>query len=172
MATIVDWQITELCRRSQLVKPFDPDLVNPASIDVTLGSNIKVEGRICGPENQRKRWLDIELTSAYRLRPGQFILAHTAEIVRVPNWLECQFQLKSSRGREGLNHMLAGYIDPGFEGQITLELHNCNQRHDIEIFAGMKIGQLRFAKVDETPLKGYAVTGRYMNDMGAQASKG
>jgi dCTP deaminase len=173
MSTIVDHQIRSLCRESGLVEPFEPDLVNPASIDVTLGDTILVEGRICGPEQERKRWISVELEgSGYVLRPGQFILAHTSEVVRVPNWLEATFCLKSSRGREGLNHMLAGYIDPGFNGRVTLELHNVNQRHDIELIPGMRIGQLRFSTLDSSPLRSYAVTGRYMNDMTVVPSKG
>lgn len=173
MSTIVDHQIRDLCRGSGLVEPFDPDLVNPASIDVTLGDTILVEGRICGPEQERTRWITKHLDGVpYVLCPGQFILAHTAEIVRVPNWLEATFCLKSSRGREGLNHMLAGYIDPGFNGRVTLELHNVNQRHNIELTPGMRIGQLRFSTLDQTPLRSYAITGRYMNDMTVVASKG
>jgi len=148
-------------------------LVNPASIDVTLGKKILVEGRICGPEQERKRWISLDLEgTSYLLKPGQFILAHTFEVVRVPNWLEATFCLKSSRGREGLNHMLAGYIDPGFNGRVTLELHNVNQRHNIELSPGMRIGQLRFSRLDSSPLRSYAVTGRYMNDMTVIASKG
>lgn len=173
MSTIVDHQIRNLCRESGLVEPFNPDLVNPASIDVTLGDRILVEGRICGPEHERTRWITKDLEgSTYVLGPGQFILAHTAELIRVPNWLEATFCLKSSRGREGLNHMLAGYIDPGFNGRVTLELHNVNQRHTIELIPGMRIGQLRFSTLDSAPLRSYAVTGRYMNDMTVVASKG
>lgn len=172
MSTLVDHQIRDLCRKSGLVEPFDPELINPASIDVTLGDTVKVEGRICGPEDERVRWRDVDITQGFTLTPGQFILAHTVEFVRIPNWVESVFQLKSSRAREGLEHLLAGYIDPGFSGQVTLELLNVNQRHSIELRSGMRIGQLRFNSLDVPPLRSYAVTGRYMNDVGAVASKG
>jgi dCTP deaminase len=172
MSTQVDHQIRELCRNSGLVEPFDPEMVNPASIDVTLGNIVQVEGRICGPEHERTRWRTVDISNGFTLTPGQFILAHTAEFVRVPNWLESVFQLKSSRAREGLEHLLAGYIDPGFCGQVTLELLNVNQRHTIELYAGMRIGQLRFNSLDVAPLRSYAVTGRYMNDLGPVPSKG
>lgn len=172
MSSLVDWQITMLCQDSKLVQPFNQEMINPASMDVTLGETIQVEGRICGPEVERSRWIKTSITEGYVLRPGQFILAHTDEVVQIPNWIEANFQLKSSRAREGLQHLLAGYIDPGFEGQITLELKNVNSRHDIELYPGMRIGQLRFGKLDERPLNSYAVTGRYMGDMGAQPSKG
>ena len=172
MSTLVDHQIRDLCRNSGLVEPFDVDLVNPASIDVTLGDTVLVEGRVCGPEDERVRWRPVDVTQGFTLTPGQFILAHTAETVRIPNWIESIFQLKSSRAREGLEHLLAGYIDPGFSGQVTLELLNVNQRHSIELHAGMRIGQLRFNSLEVTPIRSYAVTGRYMNDLGAVPSKG
>ena len=172
MSTLVDHQIRDLCRISGLIEPFDADLINPASIDVTLGRTIQVEGRICGPEDERVRWRTVDISQGFTLTPGQFILAHTEEVVRVPNWIESVFQLKSSRAREGLEHLLAGYIDPGFCGQVTLELLNVNQRHSVELHTGMRIGQLRFNTLDITPLRSYAVTGRYMHDMGAIPSKG
>ena len=172
MATLVDHEIRDLCRKSGLVEPFESDMVNPASIDVTLGSTVLVEGRICGPESERVRWLSVDISNGFIMTPGQFILAHTAEIIRLPNWVEANLQLKSSRGREGINHLLAGYIDPGFCGSITLELQNVNQRHNIELYTGMKIGQLRFNSLETPPLRSYASTGRYMNDMTVTASKG
>jgi dCTP deaminase len=172
MSTLVDHQIRDLCRKSGLVEPFDTDLINPASIDVRLGSTIKVEGRMCGPSAQRGRWHEVDITNGFTMFPGNFILAHTEETVRIPNWVECQFQLKSSRAREGLEHLLAGFVDPGFIGQVTLELLNVNQRHAIDLRPGIKIGQLRFNSLESIPLRSYAVTGRYMNDRGAVASKG
>jgi len=172
MSTLVDHQIRELCRNSGLVETFDPEMVNPASIDVTLGDTVLVEGRICGPESERTRWIPVDISQGFMLTPGQFILAHTAEFVRVPNWIEAIVQLKSSRAREGLEHLLAGYIDPGFNGQVTLELLNVNQRHSIELMAGMRVAQLRFNSLDTPPLRSYASTGRYMNDVGAVPSKG
>jgi dCTP deaminase len=174
MSNLVDFQIRNLCREVGLVEPYESELINPASIDVTLGNVIQAEGRICGPEALRTRWIRHELKDddEFILTPGAFILAHTREFVRIPNNLEANFQLKSSRGREGLNHLLAGYIDPGFHGQITLELENVNQRHNIILKPGMRIGQLRFGQLREIPMRGYAVTGRYMGDLGAVPSKG
>ena len=174
MSNLVDFQIRVLCRESGLVEPFLPEMINPASIDVTLGNKILSEGLICGPEALRTRWVEHELADdeEYILTPGAFILAHTREFVRIPVNLEANFQLKSSRGREGLDHLLAGYIDPGFHGQITLELTNVNQRHNLTLKPGMRIGQLRFGRLKEVPLRSYAKTGRYMNDEGAIPSKG
>lgn len=166
MTTIVDHQIRELCRGQGLVEPFDPKMINPASIDVTLGDQILVEND------------DGDFTpfcikhQTFYMPPGGFVLAATAEWIRVPNYLECIFQLKSSRGREGYEHALAGYIDPGFCGRVTLELSNLRRFKELPLRSGMRIGQLRFAKVDALPVRSYAVAGRYMNDKGVQRSKG
>ena len=168
MATLPDHEIRLLCRNRGLVEPFDPDYINPASIDVTLGATIKVE-------NQSGGFDDIPLRGEeepFLMRPGQFILAHTAELVRVPNEIECVFQLKSSRGREGYEHSLAGYIDPGFTGRVTLELSNVRQYADLPLWAGMRIGQLRFSYLNSMPMRSYAVTGRYNNADTVEESKG
>ena len=163
--TIVDHQIRQLCRDMGLVEPFLPEMVNPASLDVTLGPIIKVET----PDGFKA--LDIS-RDPYLMGPGEFVLAHTAERVRIPGNLECTFQLKSSRGREGYEHALAGYIDPGFHGRITLELSNIRRFKDLPLRAGMRIGQLRFMKLDQIPMRTYAVTGRYHGDDTVQESRG
>ena len=166
MATIVDHQIRNYCRYRGLVEPFDPELVNPASYDVTLGNEILVE-------NDSGGFTPFDISEqAFYMPPGCFVLAHTAEFVRIPNNLECVFQLKSSRGREGYEHSLAGYIDPGFNGRITLELSNLRRFKELPLSAGMRIGQLRFSVLDSTPMRSYAVTGRYQGDEGVQESKG
>lgn len=168
MSTIVDHQIRHLARTAGLVEPFDPDLVNPASIDVTLGPTILREGR-----PGEERWVEVDIENGvYSLEPGEFVLAATQELVRVPNNIECVFNLKSSRGREGYEHLMAAYIDPGFIGRVTLELVNVNRYHRLPLEHGMRIGQLRFAKVDSCPMRSYAVTGRYQNDQNVQVSKG
>ena len=168
MSTIVDHQIRQLCRDMGLVEPFSPEMINPASIDVTLGSTLLREGG-AGEE----RWVECDIENGvYSLAPGEFVLAHTAELIRVPSNLECVFNLKSSRGREGYDHLMAAYIDPGFVGRVTLELVNVNRYHRLPLEHGMRIGQLRFAKVDAIPTRSYAVTGRYQGDNSVQPSKG
>jgi len=138
MSTIVDWQIRELCRSSGLVEPFDVEMVNPASIDVTLGDQIKVE-------NDHGEFTDVNIKSQdFYMPPGGFVLAHTAEFVRIPNNFECVFQLKSSRGREGYEHALAGYIDAGFHGKITLELSNLAALKSYHYELGCELGSCVF----------------------------
>ena len=166
MASIVDFQIRQLSRDLGLIEPFDPELVNPASYDVTLGPTLKVE-------TDSGHFVEVDISEqTFYMPPGSFVLAHTNEYVRIPNNLESVFQLKSSRGREGYGHQLAGYIDPGFKGRITLELHNSRRFKELPLFEGLKIGQLRFAKLDEIPMRSYAITGRYQGDEGVQESRG
>ena len=165
MASLPDHVIRDLCRTRGLVEPFNPDLVNPASIDVTLGDTILVE--------VQDGFKEVSIAERpFHMAPGSFVLAHTAEWVRIPNDCEAMFQLKSSRGREGYDHLLAGYIDPGFCGRVTLELSNVRRFSHLQLSAGLRIGQLRFARLESKPLRPYSVTGRYMNDEGVQVSKG
>ena len=106
-----------------MVKPYNPLHVSPCSIDLTLGDKILIESL----DQNGNGWVEIDITNPYQLKPKQFILATTAETVRIPDDLSGQIILRSSAARAGWNHALAGWIDPGFNGQITLELTNQKQ---------------------------------------------
>jgi dCTP deaminase len=175
MSSLVDSQIENLARCSALVVPYNPEQLNPGSYDVVLGDTLLLER---GPWDQPRGftsepWATHDIgKSTYWLQPGEFVLAHTAELVNIPKNLEAVFCLKSSRGREGYNHALAAYIDPGYSGRITLELKNYRQHTALPLYAGLRIGQLRFTTMDITPRKSYNVTGRYQNDKTVTPSKG
>ena len=165
-----DHAIHQLCTAG-MVEPFDPALINPASLDVRLGSQLLIES--C----QSPRLVPYPLeqhseTDPFLLQPSQFVLAATLEFVRVPDTCNAQFVLKSSRAREGIEHLLAGYLDPGFHGVITLELHNSRQLHAVPIWPGMRIGQLVFSQMLAPPERSYAVTGRYQGDTTVMESRG
>jgi dCTP deaminase len=167
-----DFKIVRLCQEEGMVTPFDESLVNPASIDVRLGNTIMIE------QASTRDMLRCDFTMyskdlPYYLRPGQFILAETIETFNLPNDIAAQFVLKSSRAREGIQHMLAGYCDPGWYGsKLTMELKNVRQVHSIPIWPGMKIGQMVFQRMECRPNKSYAETGRYNQDQEVTASKG
>lgn len=167
-----DYEIHHLCSKHAMVVPFDPELVNPASLDVLLGDRLMVEV----PERPELQILGIShhtQADPYWLAPGEFALAETHEIFNLPDFIAAQFVLKSSRAREGLEHLLAGFCDPGWHGsRLTLELCNARRLHSIPIWPGMKIGQMVFHKMDAIPAKTYAVTGRYNGDLGVTASRG
>ena len=139
--------------RMQLVQPFNPLAVQPASYDCTLADS----------------WIkNDELMSADQMiiYPSEFILASTAETVKLPLNISAYVEGKSSIGRIGLSIQNAGFVDPGFNGQITLELYNASKRA-IFLRSGEFICQLVFHTVGDCT-SGYA--GHYQNQFGATDS--
>jgi len=170
MAILCDHEIFNLARRG-LVTPFRQELVNPASLDVRLGENLLVE------MPQVPALLPYSIAGhsqedPFMLQPHEFVLAETMEEFKLPDCVAGQLALKSSRAREGIEHLLAGYIDPGYEGRLTLELQNARALHPVALWPGMRIAQIVFHKMSMLPGKSYALTGRYQNDTAVQGSKG
>jgi dCTP deaminase len=154
-----------------MIEPFDPTLINPASLDVTLGTNLYVEVEDGGllPKNISEHTRE----NPYLLMPNEFILAETAETFNIPDFISAQFVLKSSLARAGLEHLLAGYIDPGFSNSVlTLEFKNAKQFSAFPLWPGMRCGQIVFTEMAETPQASYRYTGRYNNDAKVSRSKG
>ena len=170
MAVLCDHEIHNLARRN-LVSPFQLELLNPASLDVRLGENLLVEMpqvpallpySIAGHSQEKP----------FMLQPHEFVLAETLEEFSFPDCVAGQLALKSSRAREGIEHLLAGYIDPGYKGRLTLELQNARSMHAVPLWPGMRIAQIVFHRMSMLPGKSYSVTGRYHGDTAVQASKG
>ena len=113
------------------------------------------------------RYKTIE-TDTYLLLPGQFVLATTMEYVTLPDNLTAFVEGRSSLGRMGLFIQNAGWVDPGFRGEITLELFNAN-RCAIELRAGRRVGQLVLAEMDAPALHPYS--GKYQGQTGATGSR-
>jgi dCTP deaminase len=171
MTILADFQIRALCE-SGMVTPFDPELLNPASLDLRLGSNILIESSE-GPDLVPCCIANYTPANPYQVVPGQFLLAEAEPIFNLPNCIAAQFVLKSSRAREGLQHLFAGWCDPGWNGsRLTLELKNVRQLHWVGIYPGLKIGQMKFMKMDSAPLASYAETGRYNGDQTVRGSRG
>jgi dCTP deaminase len=171
MPILCDHEIHNLAVRRLLVEPFHSEMVNPASLDVRLGENLLVEHEevaalqpfsIAGATKEKP----------FLLYPQQFVLAETFEEFRFPDCVAGQLALKSSRAREGLEHLLAGYIDPGYCGRLTLELQNARMMHPVSLWPGMRIAQIVFHKMSMLPGKDYSQTGRYQGDTAVQGSKG
>jgi len=155
-----------------MVNPFDPDLLNPASLDLTLGDRIMIEV----PERPELQIVGIAGHTAddpYWLQPGEFCLAETREIFSMPDHVCGLFFLKSSRAREGYEHSHAGFADCGWYGsRLTLELKNARRMHPLPLWPNMKIGQMLFISTAGLPERSYAETGRYNADLAVTASKG
>ena len=165
MTVLADWQIRSYCESSQMVHPFALDLLNPASLDVRLGFNLMIEVADT-PELQRIDISGRTEDNPYLLQPGEFCLAETIETFNLPDTISCQFVLKSSRARGGLNHLLAGWCDPGWHGsKLTLELKNERRFHDIPLYPNLKIGQMVFHYMSEVPVRSYRETGHYNNHL-------
>ena len=165
MAILCDWEIRERCENSQMVWPFEPELLNPASLDLRLGDTLMVE--VMGSRD----FIEIDISGRseddpYVLMPGEVCLAETIEQFHLPDDVSAQFVLKSSRAREFYGHMLAGWCDPGWHGsKLTLELKNERRYHSLDLYPGLKIGQMVFHRMSAVPVHSYAVTGNYNNHM-------
>ncbi len=171
MSILPDHQIQILCNAG-MISPYDPELVNPASLDVRLGNEVMVEQE----EHEQMRKVSIEKftrESPFYLYQGEFVLAHTLETFKVPSNVAGQFALKSSTARAGFEHLMAGYIDPGFwDSVLTLELKNARQLSPIPMWPGMRIGQIVWTRMQAPPTKTYRETGRYNGDHTVQPTKG
>ena len=163
MAVLCDWEIRARVEGSQMVVPFDSELLNPASLDVRLGDHLMVES-IYSPELLRIDISEKTEDEPFMLQPGEICLAETLELFNLPDDIRCQFVLKSSRARDFYGHMLAGWCDPGWHGsKLTLELKNERRHHSLPLYPGLKIGQMVFHRMSDVPVHSYAVTGNYNN---------
>lgn len=170
MTVLVDHQIEALCLAG-MVTPFDPALLNPASLDVRLGDTLLIES-VQSPALVPYPLHRHTEAEPYQWSPGQFLLAPTMEMFNMPDTVAGEFRLKSSRAREGADQALAVWLDPGWHGSaLTLELRNNRQLHWLPLWPGMKIGQIVFHPC-ELPRRSYRETGRYNGDTTVQESRG
>lgn len=156
--------------KTLVVEPLEKEQIQPASIDIRLGNTFSIvedtSTGIINLENEIK--YKTITTDSYILLPNQFVLATTMEYFDLPDDLTAFVEGRSSLGRMGLFIQNAGWVDPGFKGEITLELYNAN-RCAIELKAGRRVGQLVFAKMDDTALNPY--NGKYQGQKGATGSR-
>lgn len=175
------------------IEPFDARQLQPASYDVRLGSTFQVPCNVAYGERvsidraaglfprmkaETLGWQEDagirRRKDAFVLNPGCFVLGTTVERLRLGKNLIAKLDGKSTLGRLGLIvHCTAGYIDPGFEGQITLEMFNCAP-YPIELVPGAPIGQLRFEFLSSPCLRAYGSAGlgsHYQGQTGATPPK-
>lgn len=166
-----DITLTEMLKTEELkISPLTDAQIQPASIDIRLGDTFSIV------EDSSSGIITLESeisyktikTDTYLLLPGQFVLATTMEYIELPDDLTAFVEGRSSLGRMGLFIQNAGWVDPGFKGEITLELFNAN-RCAIELRAGRRVGQLVFAKMDREAKNPYR--GKYQGQTGATGSR-
>jgi len=120
--------------------PWDPELLNGATVDLRLAESV-------------------------HLAPGDFLLSHTIEVVTIPLDALGIVAGKSSPAREGLQVECAGVVDPGFSGQLVLELKNLGHEH-LYPEEGQRIAQLWLMELSGPTTRPYAVVGHYMHQRG------
>jgi dCTP deaminase len=153
--------------------------INASSIDIHLGSKILVEANRRQIVTYAKREplamyeIDMIAKGGWDISPGGFLLASSVEMFNLPEDISCEYKLKSSMARIGLEHMNAGWCDAGWHGSVlTLELKNMTQFHTIRLTAGDAIGQMIFFRHAKVPAdRSYAARGRYNGDAGVSMIK-
>ena len=166
-----DGEIRELMESGLLeISPLEKGQIQPASVDITLGNTFAIVEDVASGIIDPTKSVSYTTfnTERFLLLPGQFVLATTREYIRLPDDLTSFVEGRSSWGRLGLFIQNAGWVDPGFEGEITLELFNAN-RCAIELTTGLRIGQLVFAKMGRDALNPYS--GKYQRQKTATGSK-
>jgi dCTP deaminase len=164
------------------IDPYDPSLLQPSSVDVRVDRYFRVF------HNARYAFIDVrepqeDLTEEvvidddekpFILHPGEFVLGSTLERITLPDDLVARLEGKSSLGRLGLLiHSTAGFIDPGWDGHVTLELSNVANL-PITIYFGMKIGQLSFVQLTEpaeSPYGSALLGSKYQGQRGPTPSR-
>jgi len=154
-----------------VVEGSDIEMINQSSVDIRLGWSILKE--VNNPKTVDLRSRDplemeryVMTDRGYAIEPGEFILAESFETFHIPDDISAEFKLKSSVARIALNHMLAGWIDAGWNSSVlTLELFNASRYHSILIRPGDRIGQVCFFSHTEVPSEhSYSQKGRYNGD--------
>ena len=164
-----------------VIEPYDPASVQPSSIDLRVDRYFRVFRNhttrvIDVKENQEDLTELVEISDddCFILHPGEFVLGSTAERLVVPDDLVARIEGKSSLGRLGLLiHSTAGFVDPGFDGHITLELSNVANL-PITIYPGMKIGQVSFLQMTtpaEHPYGSSSIGSKYQGQRGPTPSR-
>jgi len=170
----------EVQKKHIFISPFDSSCVQPASYDLKLGNEFRVFNNLNKPYLDIKNYDDsfMELVrvkgeTPLIIHPGEFVLGTTIETVGIPNDLIGRLEGKSSLGRIGIIiHATAGFVDPGFRGNLTLEMTNV-ANIPITLYPGMKIGQISFMRLETPTEKPYGKVrhSKYWGQKGPTASK-
>ena len=164
-----------------VIDPLAEDAIQPSSVDLHVDRFFRVFRNDTTPFIDPKRpqddlteMVEVDDGKAFILHPGEFVLGSTLERIRLPDDLVARLEGKSSLGRLGLLiHSTAGFIDPGWDGHVTLELSNVANL-PITIYPGMKIGQVSFMQMTEpatTPYGSEAIGSKYKGQRGPTASR-
>ena len=177
-SVLSDGTILDQVRAGRIrIEPWDPDMVQPASVDLRLGDSFRVfhNYRVSAidlrePPSNLTEEVIVPTGEAFVIHPGDFCLGRTLEWVAIPDDIVARIEGKSSLGRLGLIvHATAGFCDPGFEGTLTLELGNLT-RVPIRLYPGLPIAQLSFMTLDRPALRPYGSPGLGSHYQGQRAA--
>jgi dCTP deaminase len=163
------------------IDPFDEAMVQPASIDLRLGSSFRVFHNhrvsaidLAAPPENLTELIEVGADEPFVIHPQEFCLGRTEEWVELPDDLVARIEGKSSLGRLGLIvHATAGFVDPGFAGTLTLEITNLT-RVPIVLWPGKPIAQLSFMTLDRPAERPYGhpdLGSHYHGQVDATASR-
>ena len=181
-SVLSDATIRELIESRRIViDPFDPAMVQPASVDIHLGNSFRVFHNhriqsidLGNPPRDLTEHVEIAEGGEFVIHPGEFVLGRTEEVVEMPDDLVSRIEGKSSLGRLGLIvHATAGFVDPGFKGTLTLEIANFNSV-PIVLRPRLPICQLSFMALDrpaERPYGHREVRSHYYGQVDATESR-
>ena len=162
-SVLSDATIRELIESGRIViEPFDPAMVQPASVDIRLGGSFRVFHNhriksidLSDPPRDLTEHVEIPDGGEFVIHPGEFVLGRTVELLELPDDIVSRIEGKSSIGRMGLVvHATAGFVDPGFRGTLTLEITNFNSV-PIVLRPGLPIAQLSFMALDRPAERPY-----------------
>ena len=162
-SVLSDATIRELIESGRIViDPFDPAMVQPASVDIRLGGSFRVFHNhriksidLSDPPRDLTEHVEIPDGGEFVIHPGEFVLGRTVELLELPDDIVSRIEGKSSIGRMGLVvHATAGFVDPGFRGTLTLEITNFNSV-PIVLRPGLPIAQLSFMALDRPAERPY-----------------
>ncbi len=177
-SVLSDGTILQFLREGRIkVDPWDPRMVQPASIDLRLGDSFRVFHNhkvtaidLRDPPSNLTEEVVMAEGEAFVIHPGEFCLGRTLEWIQIPNDIVARIEGKSSLGRLGLIvHATAGFCDPGFEGTLTLELNNLT-RVPIRLYPGLPIAQLSFMTLDRAAQRPYGSPGLGSHYQGQRAA--
>jgi dCTP deaminase len=179
---LADRTIRRLLEEGRIgIDPYEEELLQPSSVDVRVDRLFRVFHNARYPFIDVKQEMEdltelveVDDEEPFILHPGEFVLGSTLERVTLPDDLVARLEGKSSLGRLGLLiHSTAGFIDPGWDGHVTLELSNVANL-PITIYYGMKIGQLSFVQLSEPAENPYgtaALGSKYQSQAGPTPSR-
>src|SRR5687768_14850898 len=162
-SVLSDGTIRRLVEEGRIkIDPWDPGMVQPASVDLRLGTSFRVFHNhkikavdLGAPPSGLTELLEVANDGEFVIHPTEFVLGRTAESVELPDDVVARIEGKSSLGRLGLIvHATAGFVDPGFRGTLTLEITNLT-RVPIVLWPGKPIAQLSFMALDRAAERPY-----------------